>query len=259
MPHLDILIADRRNPYKLLDTAESLLWSCSGESVRIFGVTIGYEYAKTAENIEISRSHLSEQFEDSVHLAAKLHQLYEQEQISDKVIFLNSDWLAITTGLAKWIHAFFEKSGVDLIGVADHFSYETYYNTTCRYLTDLKVPHEGWESSPLALNSKILILNQGMVGAYYERNLLTPANYENCPIPHGVFLSWCAPMLGKSVLPWGTTNNPTVPIYCVPPRTLSQTLPSPTILSPFFILYHGTNRIMGLSEFSVREYYKTKR
>lgn len=190
---------------------------------------------------------------------AALGMLVDQGWQFGQAILLSEDSLLLGKGLDEWCGLRIKEQDAGVIGVEDRRCYMESFPSCAATFSGWDVPHEIFEDAP---NNKTVAdpfqaLSGVLVRDLFARNLLTPPDCAEWLLPFGPYISWVPQMLGYTQLLHGHMDRQLPPLYVNELR--SRQLPSPTILSQEFLLYHSLKGTCAFSANDLRVGYKRLR
>lgn len=190
---------------------------------------------------------------------AALGMLINQGWQFGQAILLSEDSLPIGKGLDEWCGQLIKEQAAGVIGVEDRCSYMESFPSCAMTFSCWEVPHEIFEDAPnnKTVASPFQVLSGVLVRDLFARNLLPPPDCEDWLLPFGPYISWVPQILGYTQLLHGHMDRQLAPLYVN--ELQSRQLPSPTILSREFLLYHSLKGTCAFSANDLRVGYKRLR
>lgn len=252
------VISSARGAYVLDDLLSALQWTTVGGKcfTVVVDETRSIESLSVAANYQLVRTELPDTAPVGFHRAAGLKWAIDAGIAYRQVIMLSDNCVITGQGLDSFFNTYTQKDGLGLIGVRSSRYLTKAWQDAQTQLFEWKLPVASWERHPPAVCDNVLIMAGRLVGALYQRNLLTPMGCETWPDSFGTYVSWLCHMLGFYVASWGYEQLTMPPLYVNNVATAS--LPSPRLLRDMLV-FSPVDKVLSISEADIRERYKKDR
>lgn len=250
------IVTSRRAGDSLRDTLRSVRWG-STEPAILVAATAAAADPPGDDCCDVALA-ASEQCKTLAFMAGDaLRWCLQNGNDSRQFVLLADDCLVIQRGLDAWAAGVLQRAGSAVVGVLDHASYSSAYDSVRPWFAELSMPHVTFEPGPETLADSVLVLSRDAAERLYSFGVFNSAYFNNWPLPFGVLLSWSAQMLGIPQIGWGSVVRRMPPLFCTDHRRAGHV--EPQALSEQFVLYSSVQRCLGYSEFALRELYRRKR
>lgn len=241
-----------------IDQLDAITWSCKWTH-RVIVIDqssrgLGIPGTPICDVVRLPRElqRISTGFQQLAALANYINQGWQFGQ----AILLRDDSLPIGKGLDEWCGKQVKDNGAGLLGVEDRNVYYESFPACATMFAYWDVPHQTWEDAPSTktVAEPFQVLSASLIWDLFGRNLLPPPECHEWVYPFGPYISWVSQMLGHTQILHGHMDRQLAPLYVNELR--SRQLPSPTILSPAFLLYHSLKGTCAFSANDLRVGYK---